>query len=97
MRSCGSTSLELYIPAGDILCDDVNCANEDHKKHLSIYCEDLIQMCVKAGDECFPKARKKKSQIPYWNEIVQHRKKVHYSGMVYGHNVESQGMELFLR
>ncbi len=63
--------LQMDIPAGAILCDDVNCANEDHKKQLSIYSEDLIQMCVKAGDECFPKVRKKESQIPYWNENVQ--------------------------
>ncbi len=87
----------MDILVGAILCDGVNCANEDHKKQLSIYCEDLIQMCVKAGDECLPKVRKKECHIPYWNEIVQPQKKVHHSGMVYGHNVESQGMELFLR
>ncbi len=62
---------QMDIPVGAILCDDVNCANEDHKKQLIIYCEDLIQMCVKAGDECLPKVRKKESKIPYWNECVQ--------------------------
>ncbi len=31
-------------------------------------------MCVKAGDECFPKVRKKETQIPYWNEVVQPQK-----------------------
>ncbi len=65
--------LQMDIPASAILCDDVNCANEDHKRQLSIYCEDLIQMCVKAGDECLPKVRKKESQIPYRNEIVQRK------------------------
>ncbi len=51
-----------------------HCGNEDHVKQVSIYSEDLMQMCVKAGDDCFPKVRKKESQIPYWNTIMQPQK-----------------------
>ncbi len=53
------------------MCNNVNCEDDNLRQQLSEYCHDLIQACIKTGDECFPKVERKKAQIPYWNEVVQ--------------------------
>ncbi len=49
------------------MCHNVTCRIENHRQQLSMYCKELIQICVEEGQECFPTV----TQVPYWNEAVQ--------------------------
>ncbi len=53
------------------MCSNVNCEDNSLRQQLSEYCHDLIQAYIKTGNECFPKVKNKKTQIPYGNEVVQ--------------------------
>ncbi len=47
-------------PSDAIMCNNVNCEDDSHKQQLSEYCHDIIQACIKTGDECFPKWKVRK-------------------------------------
>ncbi len=61
----------VNIPTNAIMCSNVNCEDDSYRQQLSGYCHDLIQACIKTGDKCFPRVKSMKTQIPYWNEVVQ--------------------------
>ncbi len=67
---CGELN-GLQVPHDAIRCNDVNWINDSHRHKLSKYYQDIINLCVKAGDECFSMVKNKIRQIPYWNEIVK--------------------------
>ncbi len=59
------------IPRDALLCRDVLCDNQTHRREMSQYCKDLIKICVETGEACLPKVKNKESNIPYWSEVVQ--------------------------
>ena len=52
-------------------CNNVKCVNVTHKQELNDYCAALIDVCLTAGIECFPKVRSKNRNVPYWSEKVR--------------------------
>ncbi len=77
----------LQVPYDAIRCNYVNCINDSHRHKLSKYCENIINLCVKVGDECFSKVKNKIRQILYWNEIVKPLKDDAIFGTVFGFHV----------
>ncbi len=72
----------LDVPHDALNCNDLMCDSEDHKHQLDKYCSDLIELCVRAGNECFPKFRDKKKNIPYWREEVEPKRQ---DALFWGH------------
>ncbi len=71
-KTCVKNGLrDIQIPEDAVLCNDVNCQNEEHRNDISIYCKGIIDVCIKSGDRCFPRVKSKKYQMPYWNETVE--------------------------
>ena len=50
-----------------ISCDDVHCSNDMHRDAINNMCSNIIDICLKAGDQCFPKVSAPKRRIPKWN------------------------------
>ncbi len=60
----------ITMPIEALECGDLMCEKIEHAESLNQYCIDIIDCCVRAGEECFPKVSKKKKNKPYWSEIV---------------------------
>jgi hypothetical protein len=50
-------------------CDDALCSNHVHIAELDMYCQSIIDSCIKAG-EVFPR-RKLSKKLPYWGTRVK--------------------------
>lgn len=75
-RRCLSEKLQnISVPNHVFNCNDVLCSDSSHKQQLSQYCSLIIQSCIDAGENIFPKTKQNKSNKPYWNSIVREKQK----------------------
>lgn len=51
-------------------CADVKCCDVAHQKQIDIWCEQLVDVCLKA-DAHLPRVKEKKSKKPLWKEDVK--------------------------
>lgn len=68
------TDLLSVIELPDVItnCDNVLCTDTDHIEQLEVYCIQLIDICLKAGEISFPHAKsKQKKIIPGWKDNIQ--------------------------
>lgn len=71
-KNCLDTLLDgMQLPTDVIHCDDVNCKCDTHVSQINDLCASLIDACLKAGNECFPKVSPAGKRLPGWNEHVE--------------------------
>ena len=61
----------VNIPVEALQCRDPMCQIDSHRSQLNEYCNQLIECCVKSGEECFPVVKCSKRQKPYWKDNVK--------------------------
>ena len=52
-------------------CSDPLCADPAHRKAINDICNDLINVCLEAGDSSFPKTSPPRGHIPKWNSDIK--------------------------
>ena len=65
---------ELHNNQNLFQCNDLNCRKTEHLKAITDYCVSLVNICIDAGAETFPKCSPQKHLKPYWSEMIQPHK-----------------------
>ena len=65
---------ELHNNQNLFQCNDLNCRKTEHLKAITDYCVSLVDICIDADAETFPKCSPKKHLKPYWSEMIQPHK-----------------------
>ena len=56
----------------DILkCNDLMCNDSNHHSAINDMCSDIIDICLNAGEQCFPATAPLKNQVPNWNSEIK--------------------------
>ena len=56
----------------DILkCDDLTCNDTRHHSAINDMCSDIIEICLNAGEQCFPATAPAKNHVPNWNSQIK--------------------------
>jgi exonuclease III len=62
----------IELPEAVINCHDVLCTDAEHKEQIEVYCIQLIDICLKAGEKSFPQVKSRYSKvIPGWKDNIQ--------------------------
>ena len=62
---------KIQLPNDVIYCNDVNCKCKTHMTQIDELCYNLVEACLVAGNECFPKVSPPGKCLPGWNEHVK--------------------------
>lgn len=62
---------QLQQPLCLVTCKNVECACSDHKNMISIYSDQILQICFKAGEKHLPHTKNKAKCLPHWTRDVK--------------------------
>ena len=55
-------------------CNDLKCRKTEHLNAITYYCVSVVNICIDAGTETFPKCSPQKHLKPYWSEMIPSHK-----------------------
>ena len=61
----------LDVNYDSLSCDNILCSDSSHHVAINNLCTKLIDVCLEAGDKCFPKTSPPRKHIPRWNSDVK--------------------------